>query len=57
MAIDLIVQHIRDFLSNRLSLDALPLSPTTTPALNGAMNGSRGKKNISFNSDPNFRPH
>lgn len=56
VAIDLIVQHIRDLLSNRLTVDALTLSPTSTPAINGAMNGARGK-NISFNGDPNYRPH
>jgi hypothetical protein len=51
VAIDLIVQHIRDLLSNRLNIDLLNLSATTSPALNGA----RGK-NVSLN-DPNYRPH
>ncbi|KAG5680803.1 hypothetical protein PVAND_010288 [Polypedilum vanderplanki] len=69
VAIDLIVQHLRDFLSDRLSADSMTLSPTTTPALNNnasssatAMNGgSRGgkNKNIHFNGDPSLRnrPH
>lgn len=56
VAIDLIVQHIRDFLSDRLSLESLTLSPTTTPALSNVHNG-RGGKSISFSSDPNIRPH
>ncbi|KAL7035286.1 hypothetical protein ACKWTF_008302 [Chironomus riparius] len=42
VAIDLIVQHLRDFLSDRVS--EITLSPTTTPALSTAMNGSRGAK-------------
>lgn len=51
VAIDLIVQHIRDFLSNRLD-SLVALSPTSTPNLNGAI-GSRGKT-VCFNGD---RPH
>lgn len=56
VAIDLIVQHLRDFLSDRVS--EMTLSPTTTPALNTTttINGSRGGKKFRFSGDPK-RPH
>lgn len=54
MAIDLIVQHLRDFLCDRVS--EMTLSPTTTPALNNTINGSRGGKKFRFSGDPK-RPH
>ncbi|CAO1412778.1 unnamed protein product [Diamesa serratosioi] len=47
VAIDLIVQHIRDFLSDRLSLESLTLSPTTTPSLSNVHNVRGGKMLLS----------
>lgn len=55
VAIDLIVQHIRDFLSNRL--DQMLLSPTATPSLSGVISSGGRGKDVNFNGDSNFRPH
>uniref|UniRef100_A0A182MJN7 uridine/cytidine kinase n=1 Tax=Anopheles culicifacies TaxID=139723 RepID=A0A182MJN7_9DIPT len=55
VAIDLIVQHIREFLNNRTRSDH---SPHLATCGTNAMNLANGRGKPSFNdSDPHYRPH
>jgi uridine kinase len=56
VAIELIVQHIRDLLSNCSPSETLTLSPTTTPSVSSFVGAGRGKSFL-FCNDENRRPH